>query len=136
MNWEIRMALLESYGYRLQSINLVSPNGVELTITPELWIDEIAFKRRLEIWIRENAPPTEPPKKKSPWPKSLQELREAGYLRNSTGTCGGCPATIIWFITPAGKKQPMEYDPYTKAYSPHHATCPAANLYRKGKAKK
>jgi hypothetical protein len=42
------------------------------------------------------------------WPAKMEQLEEAGYgYTGRAGTCHGCNARFLWFITPAGKWMPM-----------------------------
>ncbi len=64
--------------------------------------------------------------------------------------CVGCGAPIIWVKTPMGKRQPFDAKPEKRGvpagktskggtpifrmqdtYMPHHATCPAVEMFRK-----
>ncbi len=62
--------------------------------------------------------------------------------------CRGCQANIIWVITATGAKQPVDAKPTKQivlreregmdplgvvvdTYMPHHATCPAVEMFRK-----
>ena len=62
-----------------------------------------------------------------PFPKTLDELREANYRFEGEGTCRGCQADIEWWITPAQKKIPMDHGTAT----PHWSTCPERDQFKK-----
>lgn len=68
-------------------------------------------------------------------------------------TCRGCGAKVVWIITPAGKRMPLDYEPEGHALwvidpneegqetprafpahprKSHFATCPKAEAFRKG----
>ena len=67
-----------------------------------------------------------------PFPKTLDALREAGYLPDGFSTCS-CGAKIKWFITPKGKRMPVDVFE-SGAVDSHFATCPNAEQFRKKKA--
>ena len=69
-----------------------------------------------------------------PFPKTLDELKSAGYVFSNHATCRGCGADIEWWSTPKGSKICM--DPMERGSSPaisHFATCPDAGSFRRGK---
>jgi hypothetical protein len=68
-----------------------------------------------------------------PFPMTLDELRAAGYRFEEHSHCRGCNAVIEWWITPAGKKMPMDVTDSGKAQS-HFATCPKVGDFRKARA--
>jgi hypothetical protein len=47
--------------------------------------------------------------------------------------CRSCQRPIWWRVNPSGKRQPMDYDLVANqpAQSPHHATCPLVQEWRK-----
>lgn len=63
------------------------------------------------------------------------------------GTCRGCNAPIVWFVTKAGKHQPFNHDAVVttlphllpgeaitgtiESRFAHHATCPVAPAFRR-----
>lgn len=47
--------------------------------------------------------------------------------RGERGTCRSCGAEILWIVTSAGKRAPMNLDGTTS----HFATCPQADRWRK-----
>jgi hypothetical protein len=62
-----------------------------------------------------------------PFPKTKQELLEAGYEYSNSGKCRGCGAGIAWYLTPKGKRMPLD----ERTFEPHWATCPKAKDFRK-----
>jgi hypothetical protein len=66
------------------------------------------------------------------FPKTLDELRTAGYKFSVHSHCAGCGAVIEWWITPLGRKMPMDVTDSGKAEA-HWATCPKADRFRKVK---
>jgi hypothetical protein len=48
------------------------------------------------------------------------------YRFGDANRCRGCPATIYWYTTPAGKRSPHDADG-----TPHWATCPARESFRR-----
>ena len=46
------------------------------------------------------------------------------------GICRSCKATIVWVVTPVGRKMPV--DPDTD--DSHFATCPQASTWRRGRS--
>jgi hypothetical protein len=64
------------------------------------------------------------------FPQTLDELRTAGYRFDGHSHCRGCNAVIEWWITPHGKKLPMDVTDSGKATS-HFASCPKADQFRK-----
>lgn len=67
-----------------------------------------------------------------PFPQTLNELKAANYSFSDYATCRGCGADLEWWITPSGKKIPM--DPMTSGDSkavPHWSTCSNADDFRK-----
>lgn len=69
------------------------------------------------------------------FPKTLDELKPAGYTFTGEGRCKGCGEEIEWWKTPSGKNLPL--NPMERGISEavaHWATCPDAARFRKGKA--
>lgn len=62
-----------------------------------------------------------------PFPKTKDELTAAGYKYDNKSRCRGCNSEIEWWITPKGKKMPL--DPGTM--EPHWGTCPQAQDFRR-----
>lgn len=63
----------------------------------------------------------------SPFPRTEQELAQAGYEFESKAKCRGCNAEIEWFLTPRGKHIPLD----AGTMEPHWSTCPRAKDFRK-----
>ena len=68
------------------------------------------------------------------FPKDFHELKAAGYVFDNDAECRGCGDAIEWWITPNGKKIPMNPMPTgsTPAIS-HFSTCSDAPLFRRQK---
>lgn len=67
-----------------------------------------------------------------PFPKTLDELRATGYAFNGHGECRGCGDALDWYITPNGKKMPMNHmDKGTDPAVPHWTTCTERDSFRK-----
>lgn len=49
-----------------------------------------------------------------------------GYTPDNVGQCRGCLAQVLWCITPADRKAPLNRDG-----SSHFSNCPAAAQYRR-----
>jgi hypothetical protein len=49
-----------------------------------------------------------------------------GYRPDNTGRCRSCGAPVLWVITAAGKKMPLNRDGTS-----HFANCPEADKWRK-----
>jgi hypothetical protein len=68
-----------------------------------------------------------------PFPKTLDDMKPAGYRFDNDAVCRGCGDDIEWWITPNGKKIPM--NPMQRGVSEavaHWATCTDAPLFRGG----
>jgi hypothetical protein len=66
------------------------------------------------------------------FPKTFDEMKAAGYKFDNDAECRGCGDAIEWWITPSGKKLPM--NPMTSGSSEsvaHWATCSDAPSFRK-----
>jgi hypothetical protein len=61
------------------------------------------------------------------FPKTLDELREAGYKFEDDSECRSCGAAVEWWKTPRGKMMPFDHG---TAIS-HFSTCPNADQHRK-----
>jgi len=61
------------------------------------------------------------------FPSTIEELRKAGYRFDGESDCKGCGVAIEWWITPNGKKMPVDHG----TAMPHWKTCPQAELFRK-----
>ena len=71
------------------------------------------------------------------FPKTRSDLISAGYALSvrGVGVCGGCHKKIEWWITPAGKRMPMDLMPDdTSAAISHFTVCPYAKNFRKRQA--
>lgn len=68
-----------------------------------------------------------------PIPNTLEGFKKAGYDFTNEARCNSvkCGETVLWFITPAGKKMPITKD----TMEPHWSTCPDAPKFRKPKPK-
>ena len=66
------------------------------------------------------------------FPTRKSDLKTAGYRFQKIGLCRGCDASIEWWITPAGKRIPMNpmASDNVEAVS-HFATCPSADRFRR-----
>lgn len=60
------------------------------------------------------------------FPRTDQELGEAGYEFENAGRCRGCGAAIAWYLTPKGKHMPLDEG----TLEPHWSTCPKATDFR------
>lgn len=69
-----------------------------------------------------------------PFPKDFDAMKAAGYVFDNDAECRGCGDSIEWWITPNGKKMPMNPMPTgpTPAIS-HFTTCSDTPTFRKGK---
>jgi hypothetical protein len=65
------------------------------------------------------------------FPKTLDELIQAGYQRFGEGVCRGCSQRMEWWITPKRKKIPLNPTSPDAPVSPHHATCSHVEQFRK-----
>ena len=68
------------------------------------------------------------------FPKNFGELKAANYHFDNDAVCRGCGDDIEWWITPTGKKIPM--NPMTSDSSPavaHWSTCTEADSFRGGR---
>lgn len=66
------------------------------------------------------------------FPKTLDELKAAGYEFDNHSHCRGCGEDMEWWKTKSGKPIPM--NPMDKGTSPaiaHFSTCPEADSFRK-----
>ena len=69
-----------------------------------------------------------------PFPKTIDEAREAGYVFVEHKKCSGrtCCATIEFWRTPRGKYMPFDVDEKGNL-SPHWAKCPDSDFFRNGR---
>ena len=65
-----------------------------------------------------------------PFPETTDELVKAGYRFDNGANSRGCGAAIEWWITPRGKKMPLDVDSDGNVES-HWANCPEAKNFRK-----
>lgn len=49
-----------------------------------------------------------------------------GWTPDNSGRCRSCAAPVLWCITPAGRRAPVDPDGTS-----HFATCPEATQWRK-----
>ena len=49
-----------------------------------------------------------------------------GWTYDNVGQCRSCGAPMVWCITPAGKRSPLNRDGVS-----HFATCPSASAHRR-----
>jgi hypothetical protein len=66
------------------------------------------------------------------YPKNFAEMKAQNYKFDNDAECRGCGDAIEWWITPNGKKMPM--NPMTCSESPavpHWSTCSDAPSFRK-----
>jgi hypothetical protein len=64
------------------------------------------------------------------FPETITELAAAGYRFDKDGHCRGCRKAVEWWITPRGKRMPMDVHADGSCES-HFATCPKAQDFRK-----
>jgi hypothetical protein len=66
-----------------------------------------------------------------PFPTTREELIATGYAYIRTTKCMGptCGAHIEWWVTPKGKRIPLNL----RTYEPHWSTCPDRELFRNGR---
>jgi hypothetical protein len=62
-----------------------------------------------------------------PFPRTDTELDAAGYKFAGTSKCRGCNQSIAWYLTPKGKRIPLDEG----TLESHWATCPKAKDFRK-----
>lgn len=68
------------------------------------------------------------------FPKTFDDMKPAGYTFDNDAVCRGCGDEIEWWITPTGKKLPM--NPMSSGSTPaisHFTTCSDVGSFRKGK---
>lgn len=68
------------------------------------------------------------------FPRNSTELKFRGYTKSGNAHCRECVAPIEWWITPTGKRIPINAMPelLTPAV-PHWSTCTNPNRFRKAK---
>jgi hypothetical protein len=65
-----------------------------------------------------------------PFPETTTELVASGYKFDNDANCRGCGERIEWWVTPNGKKLPMDVDADGNAEA-HWSNCPNAKDFRK-----
>ena len=73
------------------------------------------------------------------YPATSDELKAAGFEYVNDGVCRGCGAPIEWFITPGGKRIPMDVRKKeadllmssAEVREPHFISCPEADSFRR-----
>jgi hypothetical protein len=65
-----------------------------------------------------------------PFPDNIADLKAAGYVFDNDSHCRSCGASIEWWITPKGKKMPMDVQLDGSCES-HWANCPDAKDWKK-----
>lgn len=63
------------------------------------------------------------------FPETTSELVAAGYVFDNDANCRGCGVRVEWWITPRGKKMPMDVNENGDC-EPHWASCPNAKDFR------
>ena len=66
-----------------------------------------------------------------PIPKTLNELKTAGYIFENESTCKGCGDDLEWWTTPSGKKIPMNPMAGDSPAVAHWSTCIESDSFRK-----
>jgi hypothetical protein len=67
-----------------------------------------------------------------PFPRTLDELKAAGYRFDNEATCRGCGDDLEWWISPTGKKIPINpMSAGTSLATAHWATCSESDSFRK-----
>ena len=67
-----------------------------------------------------------------PFPRTLNELKAAGYVWDNDADCRGCGDPIMWFRTPSGKKIPMNpMSAGSDSATAHWSTCTEQDQFRK-----
>jgi len=65
------------------------------------------------------------------FPTKAEEMEPAGYKLNGFGTCRGCGEKMEWYISPRGKKIPMNVMPNPSSPAvAHWTTCKESPLFR------
>jgi hypothetical protein len=71
------------------------------------------------------------------WPKSSEQLTEAGYRYTHASNCKGCGKRMVWVKTPKGKSMPLVCVPMVLVnieqnfWQPHFIDCPQAKQFKK-----
>jgi hypothetical protein len=72
-------------------------------------------------------------------PDNRKDLESFGYEFNGEGTCRGCGAELLWFITPREKKMPFSRiadsgpSDDSEKLEPHWGVCSARDQFRRPK---
>lgn len=94
------------------------------------------LKSAAEAFLSPPAPPADPSTTPQGaamhFPATRAELEAAGYIFSDPGRCSSCRATIIWTLTPAKRRMPLDppQGPEARHHS-HFATCPMAAQHRR-----
>lgn len=64
------------------------------------------------------------------FPEDEKEAEAQGYQFDNEARCRGCGEAISWWITPNGKRMPMNLC----EFKPHWSTCPQAEQFRREKS--
>jgi len=64
-----------------------------------------------------------------PFPTTIEEMKQAGYVFDNDSHCRGCGAKIEWWKTQKGKNMPMDVDQDGNC-EPHWSSCPKAKDFR------
>jgi hypothetical protein len=65
------------------------------------------------------------------YPTTYTEATRQGYKLTNTALCRLCGAEIEWWITPQGKRAPIDSCIDPEAFRSHFASCPFAPAFRK-----
>lgn len=71
----------------------------------------------------------------NPWPKTRDQLEDAGYHYSHDGTCKGCGKSLTWVKTPSGKLMPLSAVD-ADHFQSHFVDCPNAKDFKKPVGKK
>ena len=67
-----------------------------------------------------------------PFPKTAEDMKAANYRFDNDATCRGCGDEIEWWVTPTGKKIPMNPMPRgTSEAVAHWSTCTEGDSFRR-----
>lgn len=94
--------------------------------------DELSKAVLIEKGIRFRIQPLEG-QPSSPFPITPAEAIDDGYTLETSGArCSGCKAVIDWWVTPRGKKIPI--DSSKETFQTHFTTCPKVGQFRRKRA--
>ena len=66
-----------------------------------------------------------------PFPRTFDEMKSAGYRFDNHSKCRGCGEEIEWWLTPTGKKIPMNLMPKGDSEArAHFSTCTSVDSFR------